>query len=300
MLGIKRVKFYDWRKRYGTKNNHNGKVPKKHWTTPEEKQAVIDFARKHINNKKYYLNDGYRRIAYLGIDANAFACSPATVYRILSNAGLLNKWNNSKANTKGTGFIQPEAPHKEWHTDIKYVNYRGTFLFFIGVIDGYSRYMVHHELRESMTEKDVAIVLQRAKEKYPDKSPKIITDNGSQYVSKDFALFIKEAGLRHIRTSVAYPQSNGKIERFHRTLSEECLRVQSHFSIEDARTQIAEFVDNYNNNRLHSSLSYLRPVDYLNGNVDALLKERDKKLEEAAEKRNKYWEDLEKQKNNVA
>lgn len=291
MLKIRRNKYYEWKKRYGTLNNHNGKQPKKHWLTPAEKQAVIEFAKEKIGTTDYYLHDGYRRITYMGIDENRFACSPTTVYRVLSAAGLLNKWNNTKRSSKGTGFKQPKSPHQEWHTDIKYINYKGTFLFFIGVIDGFSRYIVHQELRTSMTELDIEIVIQRAIEKYPNEKPRIITDNGSQYLSKDFGLFLNATGLKHIRTSPSYPQANGKIERFHRSLQEECLRTTSFFSINDAQKQIAEYVEEYNNNRLHSALSYLRPIDYLNGKADELLEERERKLNQAVEKREKYWED---------
>jgi len=159
MLNISRSKYYKWKQRVGTVNRHNGQQPKQHWTLPEERQAIIDYARRHINSLQYYLNDGYRRITYMGIDENVFAFSPMTAYRILKRAGLLSKWKNKKRSSKGTGFKQPTEPHQEWHTDIKFVNYRGTFLFFIGVMDGYSRYIVHHELRVSMTEKDVEIVL---------------------------------------------------------------------------------------------------------------------------------------------
>jgi putative transposase len=225
----------------------------------------------------------------MGIDKNIFACSPTSVYRVLSKAGLLSKWKNRRS-SKGTGYKQPLAPYKEWHTDIKHINFQGTFLFFISILDGYSRYIVHHELRTSMTEHDVEVVLQRALEKYPGKKPKLITDNGSQYLSKDFQLYLKEVGLQHIRTSPSYPQSNGKIERLHRTLEEECVRTTSMISLSDARQQIENYVEHYNNHRLHSALFYLRPVDFLTGDVDNLLKVRQEKLDKASNERQKYWE----------
>ena len=205
---------------------------------------------------------------------------------MLKQSSLLNRFNKVKKTTKGFGFDQPTAVHQHWHTDIKYVNFRGTFLFFISVIDGYSRYMVHHELRMSMQEFDVQITLQRALEKYPGYKPRIISDNGSQFISKDFAEYLKQLGLQHIRTSFAYPQSNGKIERYHRTLQQECLQKKSFINLDDARKQIARFVDYYNTKRLHSSLYYLTPEDFLLGRVDEKLKLRERKLKEA--KQNRY------------
>jgi transposase InsO family protein len=288
LFGITRHKYYDWAKRFGMQNNHNGKQPKAHWLLPEERNAVIEYAKSH-NENSYYLKDGYRRITYKMIDENICYASPATVYRILKKEDLLNRWKGKTTSGKHHGFNQPDAPHKHWHTDIKFVNFRGTFLFFISVIDGYSRYIVHHELRQSMKEQDVEIVIQRAVEKYPSVKPRIISDNGGQYVSADFHNFIKEVGLEHVRTSPAYPQSNGKIERFHRSLSEECLRQSSLINIKDAEEQIAKYIDFYNNERLHSSLHYLRPVDFLNGDVDKLLKIRQDKLDQATANRVKFW-----------
>jgi len=289
-LGITRHKFYDWSKRYGLENNHNGKQPKSHWLLPDERKAVVEYSKSYISKNTYYLKDGYRRIAYRMIDEDVCYASPSTVYRILKKEGLLNKWMNKKTSNKGHGFNQPDAPHKHWHTDIKYINFKGTFLFFISIIDGFSRYIIHHELRTSMSELDVEIVIQRALEKYPDEKPRIISDNGSQYISADFNNFMKETSLQHVRTSPAYPQSNGKIERFHRSLSEECLRSRSMINLKDAEIQIAEFIDYYNNNRLHSALHYLRPVDFLNGNVAQLIKIRQEKLDKACNDRIKYWE----------
>ena len=136
ITGISRSKYYDWQKRYGQQNNHNGKMPKQHWLTPEEVSAIIAYAAENVGENIHYLKDGYRRIAYSGIDAGLFAASPTSVYRVLKNAGLLNRWAGRRTSSKGNGYNQPSAPHKEWHTDIKYINYHGTYLFFISVIDG--------------------------------------------------------------------------------------------------------------------------------------------------------------------
>ncbi len=215
------------------------------------------------------------------IDDNIVAVSPATTYRILEAAGLLNRWNKVKRSSKGGGFYQPTAPHQHWHTDIKYVNYYGTFLFLISVIDGYSRYIVHHELRLSMQQFDVQITLQRALEKYPGFKPRIISGNGPQFISKDFAEYLKQVGLQHIRTSVAYPQSNGKIERYHRTIHQDCLMKTSLINLDDARMQISSYIGYYNTKRLHSSLFYLTPEDFLLDRVEEKLDLRERKLKEA-------------------
>ncbi len=99
--------------------------------------------------------------------------------------------------------------------DISYVNLAGTFYYLCSVLDGYSRYLVHWELRESMKEAEVEIILERARERFPQARPRIISDNGPQFIARDFKEFIRICGMTHVRTSPFYPQSNGKIERGH-------------------------------------------------------------------------------------
>ncbi len=269
---------------------HNGKIPRKRWILPLEREAVITYAKRNMSKYSSYVRDGYRRLTYMMIDEGVACVSPSTTYRVLKSAGLLNKWDTAKKSFKGRGYKQPLAPHQEWHTDIKYVNFKGTYLFFIGIIDGYTRYMVHHELRTNMTEYDVEITLQRALEKYPLARPRLITDNGAQYISKDFQHYLKEVGLQHLRISVGYPQSNGKVERFHRSLESECLKQKSLISLEDARNQVDKYIEYYNKKRLHSALFYLTPEDFLDGRESTKLNERQKKLDKTVQLRMKYWD----------
>lgn len=291
-IGLCRVKFYKWVKRAGVANRHNGKIPKTHWLTPDEIKAIEDFATEHYSQNTYFLKDGYRRVAYNMLDLNIAAVHPSSVYRILKKAGLLNKWNTDKSNLKGTGFKQPDYPHKHWHLDIKYLNFKGTFLFLISVLDGYSRYVLHHQVRHTMSEYDVQLTVQQAKEKFPLAKPRIITDNGSQFISKEFKQFIKDAEFTHVKTSINYPKANGKIERFHRTIGEECLRIKSPVTVDDFRIYIEDYINFYNTKRLHASINYLTPEDYLLGRKQERLVERELKLENAEVKRANYWKSI--------
>lgn len=145
--------------------------------------------------------------------------------------------------------------------------------------------MIHHELRENMRELDVENTLQRAIEKYPEAKPALITDNGSQYISKDFKEFIRERGLTHIRTSVRYPQSNGKIERFHKSIKEEKIRTTALLGIEDAKRQVAEYIRYCNEERLHSGIYYLTPQEVFDGKMEERFAERQWKLDTARKRR---------------
>ncbi len=270
-------KFYHWRERYGHVNEHNGWVPRDYWLEDWEKQAIIGF---HLKNPL----EGYRRLTFMMLDADIVAVSPSSVWRVLSQAGLLQKWNGTPSK-KGTGFEQPAGPHQHWHIDVSYINIAGTFYYLCSVLDGYSRFLLHWDLRACMTEADVEIILQAAREKYPDAKPRIISDNAPQFIARDFKEFIRLAGMTHVRISPYYPQANGKIERWHKSLKGECIRAGTPLSPEDARRLIERYVDHYNTVRLHSAIGFVTPADMLAGRQAEIHAARDRKLEEARRQR---------------
>lgn len=276
-LGVTASKFYSWRERYGRVNEHNGWIPRDFWLEEWEKQAIVDF---HLKNPL----EGYRRLTFMMLDADVVAVSPSSVWRVLGQAGLLKKWNG-KESRKGTGFEQPLKPQQHWHIDVSYINICGTFYYLCSVLDGFSRFIVHWDLRESMTEADIEIILQSAKEKYPEAKPRIISDNGPQFIARDFKEFIRISGMTHVRTSPYYPQSNGKLERWHQSIKRECIRPGTPLSPEDARRLIASWVDHYNTVRLHSAIGFVTPGDMLAGRQAEIHAARDRKLEEARRQR---------------
>jgi putative transposase len=218
------------------------------------------------------------------LDQNVVAVSPSTVYRVLSKAGRLDRWKPSPSK-KGTGFVQPLRPHEHWHIDIAYLNILGTFYYLCAVLDGASRFIVHWEIKESMKEADVEIVLQRARERFPEERPRLISDNGPQFIARDFKDFVRIAGLDHVRISPGYPQSNGKIERWHKTLKADAIRVTPPSSLQDAHRVVRRFVGHYNDVRLHSAIGYIAPRDFLAGRSKEIWSERDSRLEAARERR---------------
>jgi putative transposase len=276
-LEMPRAKFFEWRDRYGKVNEHNAKVPRDFWLLPEERQAILDF------NAKNPL-EGYRRLTFMMLDANVVAVSPSTVYRVLSEADRLSRWPRPKS-LKGTGFVQPTKAHEHWHVDMAYLNIGGTFYYLCALLDGFSRAITHWEIRESMTEQDVECIVQRALEGFPGAKPRIISDNGPQFIAKDFKVFVRVAGLTHVRTSPYYPQSNGKLERWNGTVKTEALRVTPPKDLEDARRIVGKFVDHYNAHRLHSAIGYIAPNDKLAGREATIWADRDRKLEAARELR---------------
>lgn len=277
MIGVSRSRYYDWIDRYGKSNEHNAQIPRDYWLEEWEKKAIIDYHWKNPLN-------GYRRLTYMMMDADIIAVAPSTTYRVLLAAGVLNK-KGQKSSTKGKGFIQPDRPHKHWHIDISYINVCGTFFYLCSILDGYSRFIVNWELKESMTEADIELVIQKALDHYPGVKPRIISDNGPQFIANDFKSYIRLSGLTHVRTSPYYPQSNGKIERWHKELKKDCIRPKKIESYEDAVKQVELFVKDYNFSRPHSSLSYITPYDKLMGKEDEIFKSREEKLKKARDNR---------------
>jgi transposase InsO family protein len=275
--GLARSKFFDWKSRYGKANEHNGWIPRDHWLEEWEEKAIIDFHQKNPL-------EGYRRLTFMMLDQDVVAVSPSSVYRVLAGAGLLGirNWSPSK---KGTGFVQPLKPHEHWHVDVSYINICGTFYYLCSVLDGCSRSIVHWEIREQMKEADIETILERAKEKYPHARPRIISDNGPQFIARDFKEFIRMSGMTHVRTSPFYPQSNGKLERWHQSLKRESIRPRCPLSLEDARQIVTGYVEYYNTRRLHSALGYVTPADKMAGREPEIFAARDRKLETARQRR---------------
>lgn len=272
-----RSKFDRWKRRVGTPNQHNGRIPRDFWLEDWEKAAIIAF------HDRYPL-EGYRRLAYMMLDADIVAVSPSSVYRVLKAAGKLAP-RGGKPSRKGRGFEQPLRPHEHWHIDVSYINICGTFFFLCSILDGYSRLIIHWEIRQTMTEAEVEIIIQRAREQYAGQRPRIISDNGPQFIARDFKEFIRICGMTHVKTSPYYPQSNGKMERWFKTLKGECIRVKTPLSLEDARRLVAEFVAHYNTVRLHSAIGYVTPADKLAGRAEQIWADRRGKLAAAQARR---------------
>ncbi len=272
-LGLSRGRYYRWVVRYGQENQHNAPVPRRFWFLDWEREAIIQYALEHPL-------EGYRRLTFMMLDADVVACSPSSVYRVLKGTGLIRS-KSAESSSKGQGFKHPNHPHKHWHIDIAYLNVSGTFYYLCSILDGFSRMVVHWEIREQMCERDVEIILQRAKERYPQATPRIISDNGPQFIARDFKEYIRLMGMTHVRTSPLYPQSNGKLERWHKSLKQEVIRPKVPLSLEDARRLVGEYVSYYNTERLHNAIGYITPKDKIEGRAQVIFEARREKLARA-------------------
>lgn len=276
-LGLSRSVYYDWRGRNGRLEDVAPPGYLLERPLAEEIREVVAFALSHPR-------EGYRRLAWMMVDEDVAYLSPATVYRILSERELLCRW---KPKGSGTGEPPkpPTEPHQRWHTDLMYLWIRGRWYFLVTVLDAYSRYIVHWELLSSMRADDVTDVVHAAVEKYPGVHPQVVHDRGSQFTGKEFRGLVKRFDLEDIPTRVAHPQSNGLQERWFRSLRQEGLTDRDLTSYDKAVEIIGAWVDYYNDQRLHASLRYLPPAEYLRGDPEARVRERKCKLQTARKNR---------------
>lgn len=276
-LGFPKSRYYDWKRRSAQErleDTDSGRSSAVYGILPEEREAVIAYALEHPR-------EGYRRLTWMMVDEDVAYVSPSSVYRILNDADLLYRWKRSRK--AGKPPPEPTGPNERWHTDIMYLRIEDTWYFLVTVLDAYSRYVVHWDLLTSMSAAEVRVVIHDALKK-TGASPEIVTDNGSQFTAKDFRGLVRDFDLEHIRIRTYHPESNGKVERFHRS-TREALDEKDLPNLGKAREIIGRWVEFYNGSRLHAGLNYLSPAEYWDGDPQARLQERGEKLERARRRR---------------
>lgn len=287
-FGLPRATYYRWTERQtvGTLTDQII-VPARHVLapTPAEVAAVCQFARVHPEM-------GYKRLSWQMVDKDVAYLKPHQVYGVLTTNDLLARQAKPDA---GSLRRPPEPDHADqvWHIDIMYLFVRPRWYYLVDILDGYSRYLVAWSLNLTMLADTVTSTAQQALDKLTNRlpgEPRIVHDHGSQFVSTEWHRFVTSAGVTDIKTRVAHPESNGRVERLHRTHREEGLTdddKRSYYAACDGMTRWGTY---YNTERPHSSLGYLYPVDYYRGDPVTRIAERQEKLGEALKQRQAYWQ----------
>jgi transposase InsO family protein len=280
--GIPQRTWREWAQRRGVETRHNNNIPKAYYLTPDEVSAIVAYC---VENPL----KGYRMQCWEMVDRNVAFVSCSSVYNVIKRHNLGKQWAEAVGMAK-RGFDQPEAVHEQWQIDFSYIRIQGAFYYFLGILDGYSRRMLSWRLCENMAGLNAEILVAETKELYPEaKSPRLISDNGGQFISKDFEELLALLEFGHTLTSANHPQSNGKLERFNRTLKTEHVRRSAYLNYQDACVRMAQWIAYYNSERLHSAIWYLTPNDVFYNRTAGRLAERKEKLHTACIKRQEYW-----------
>jgi transposase InsO family protein len=227
---------------------------------------------------------GYRTLCWEMVENIAFV-GESSVYNVINRHKLAKKWEEL-VEAAEQGFIQPEAVHEQWHIDFSYIRIRGSFYYFLSILDGYSRKLLNWRLCGTMEGVNAEVLVAETREQYREaQNPRLISDNGSQFISKDFKELLVMLEIDHTCTRANHPQSNGKLERFHRTLKTEHTRRSAYVDDADARVRMALWLAYYNSERLHSAIGYLTPDDVFYGRKESRLAERREKLHTARSNR---------------
>ena len=280
-FSLSTAQIYQWKKQIKLGRMERKITLNPFSATEKEEEKVIKYRK--LNEENHEL--GYKKLTWSMIDNNIVHLTESAVYKILKKNRLLGPVFKENSTAKKEYEQKPEYVHHHWHTDIAYVKIRNVFYYFIFMLDGYSRYILHWKLLTDMTGLSTEIFLQETIDKYPGVKPMVIHDNGTQFTSLDFKRILSENEYINIPIRVRHPESNGKAERFVGLTRQEALRPNSPAYYEEGERVIRKFIDKYNNQRLHAGIKYLTPSIVFNGFAEKILNERKNKLSVARKKR---------------
>jgi putative transposase len=265
-------------------DNMSGANSCPHSLLEEEKKTVYEMANKFPEIK-------HRKLAYKMQNEGMCYVSPSSVYRLLKARGLIKERETEPSepvpDSRDGG---PDNPNEQWHTDITYIRVDGSWAKLVSFLDGYSRKIVHWKLSFSLSASQVSRVYDEALKKEgllkADEKPMVISDNGPRFVGEEMTGLLEELGVDHRTIPVDHPESNGKIEVFHKTLKYEQVYLREAYdTLMEAREDIGTFIDHYNEDRLHQGINYVTPDQKHQGNAEEIIEQREQKHEEAQERR---------------
>jgi putative transposase len=280
-LGIPRPTFYRWYDLYQTGGlealEDRPSRPSRVWNRiPDEvREKVLQLALDEPELSP-------RELSVRFTDQQGSFVSEASVYRLLKAQNLIPSPAYIVMKAADEFHDKTTAPNQLWQTDFTYLKVTGWGWFYLStVLDDYSRYILAWKLCTTMKAQDVTDTLSLALDASGlDQAtvahrPRLLSDNGSSYISGDLAQWLGQRKMEHVRGAPNHPQTQGKIERWHQTLKNRIL-LENYYLPGDLEAQVRAFVEHYNHRRYHESLSNLTPADVYFGRGEAILLERER------------------------
>jgi putative transposase len=276
-LGINKSTFYKWYGRF-KEQGYDGLAPKlrarnSYWNKIPEKirNEVVELALDVPELSP-------RELACRMIDTRSYYISESSVYRILKERGLITSPAYIVMQASNEFKDKTVRVNQMWQTDFTYFKIVGWGWYYLStILDDYSRYIVHWELCSNMKTDDVTRTLDRALEKSGlsvNNRPRLLSDNGSCYISSELAQYIEEQNMDHVRGKPNHPQTQGKIERYHRSMKN-VVKLENYYLPGDLINRLEQFVEYYNNHRYHESLNNFTPADVYFRRDQQILKQRE-------------------------
>jgi len=289
-LGLHKRTYYNWYKRYlvaGYDGLAPAKVRRQTWNKIplKEQDKVVEEALNHEDLSS-------RELATHIVDEHKWFISESSVFRILKARGLITAPAHIVLSAADEYTKKTSRPNEMWQTDFTYFLIQGWGWYYLStVLDDHSRFILAWDLRSNMTSDDVKPSIEKALDfagLTKNNAPKLLSDNGKCYISGDLKHFLKEKGVYPINGKPCHPQTQGKIERYHRTMKN-IIKLEIYFSPEELRCALAQFVEYYNYQRYHESLNNMTPADVYFGRAGKILKERRKIKEETMKQRRRNY-----------
>tara|TARA_R100000687_G_scaffold70408_1_gene60036 strand:+ start:577 stop:1557 length:981 start_codon:yes stop_codon:yes gene_type:complete len=281
VLGIPRTTFYRWYDLYLCGGfdalDDQSPQPKSVWNRiPQDRRDdLIEFALEHESLTT-------RELAVKYTDEKRYFVSESSAYRILKEADLITAPAYVVIKAANEFKDKTIAINEMWQTDFTYFKIIGWGWYYLStILDDYSRYIIAWKLCTNMRAEDVTDTIELAlqasgcDQAVVRHKPRLLSDNGSCYISGDLAEWLEEKKMDHVRGAPFHPQTQGKIERWHQTMKNRVL-LENYYLPGDLERQIGAFVDHYNNRRYHESLNNVTPADVYFGRAKAILREREK------------------------
>lgn len=291
-LGLPKSTYYDWSRRRqdrpaGLEDRPSG--PRAPWNKlrPEEEQAILALARASPELSP-------RELALRITDAGAFSVSESTCYRLLKRHGLVKPAEVIGFKAANEYHRKTSRPNEMWATDGAYLKVVGWgYYYLVTVLDDYSRFILAWRLQPDMTAGSLIEVVQQAVEatgmtEVPLRDrTSLLSNNGPGYLSRTFGRYLWLLGIRHIVASPYHPQTNGKLERYHRTLKSD-VKLVVYETLSALEKAVVAFVNYYNYRRYHEGVGNVTPADAYYGRRQAILERRKEVRQRTLQRRRDY------------